>query len=94
MPRRKSSPAPGQIARVARVARGWTQAELAATVGVKQSTISGFERGDAAQLGRGNVVILAAVLGLDARLLDPSLEGIYAKVGGEQGRCPTCGRPL
>lgn len=90
MPKPNGKPrtlAPGQIVREKRRELGLSQVELAQAVGVHQSSISGFERGDTERLARGNLLILALRLGIDPTAMDPSLEGVYSKVDNlERGR--------
>jgi transcriptional regulator with XRE-family HTH domain len=67
----KTQPAPGERVRARRLALGLSQTELAERAGVGQGTLSRYERGDSDQLSRANVFLLAHLLGLPAKDLDP-----------------------
>ncbi len=56
---------PGARIRTARLARGMTQADLAAAVGVSRSAVAQWETDRAGQV-RGNIARIAAVLGVSA----------------------------
>lgn len=77
----------GEIVRKHRRAAGLSQAKLAQLVGVSQPTIAMLEKGATDRLGTGNLLVLAMHLGIDARILDPTLEGIYARAEEPERRC-------
>ena len=58
----------GERIREARRARGWTQDDLARTVGVSRSAVAQWETGRAGQL-RGNIARIARVLEADVEFL-------------------------
>src|ERR1700752_622095 len=64
---------PGDVIRLAREQRGWSQDLLAKRVGVSQPAIKKIEDGDPRQ--SKFLAKIAQVLALDLALLDPSLNG-------------------
>lgn len=83
--RKEERPDPGNRIREVREARGKSQAELAAALGVRQETISAYETGRAAP-PLGKLRALAAALEATIDELFP-LEGAEAgKAGKEEGQ--------
>jgi transcriptional regulator with XRE-family HTH domain len=74
---------PGARIRTARLARGMTQADLAAAVGVSRSAVAQWETDRAGQV-RGNIARIAAVLGVSAGHLVGS-ESPFSDLVAEDG---------
>lgn len=75
---------PGLLVRETRTYLELSQAELAKRIGVDQSSLSRYERGESDRLSWDRLVVLAKILGLS--LADLGIDPVEC--------CPTCGRPL
>ena len=84
MPNNPAEPFHLQV-RAARRAAHWSQSELAARAGCRQSQISEFEAGVRGKVARETIVKLAELLGLEA---PGETSGPSAAAIGARARCP------
>ena len=79
--------------RAARRAAHWSQTELAAKAGCRQSQLSAFESGVRGKVSRETVAKLAELLGLEPPAAEESSPAAFAATFGVQARCPNCECP-
>ena len=87
MPNNPAEPFHLQV-RAARRAAHWSQSELAAKAGCRQSQISEFEAGVRGKVARETIVRLAELLGLEAPEGSSAASAAGAAAIGARARCP------